>query len=338
MPDGPPYALLRSVATWRHLLTRGALLRACAPRLARLHDLSFAYDSVAGVLRELAFAAGSATATASDSAAVAKARAEWRSRIATWLKNPGTTTGEERALLEELRELAASATAADPFAAVFHAICELSATVYRDRWPAPSLMLNDLPAHPRIPPDPYAVAATTSSAQPRVVTLMIHPSGLGPATFAALPSVLAHECICHVPAQQDRGKNDSSFAEGFMDWTATYFFECSVAHALPDLSAAARAHADPFAALFASPYTREGRARRLGRLAADHLVSLIVSEFHLSSYEAAPIVAGLALDLNCVQAPIDEKDLIVADIAGLVELPTLLSAVLKGERPAADML
>lgn len=338
MQGGLPYASVSSPAAWRVLLARGALLRACAPRIALLHDLSFAYDSVDGAVKDLAKAAGAARATASDSAAVTAASNQWRIAIDDWLNNPGTATSEERTLLDEVARLCASATPADPFKAIFHAICDLSAEIYGDRWPAPTLMLDDLPAHPRTPPDYYAVTAKTTPAQPPVVRLLIHPRGLGPATFAALPGLLAHECICHVPARQDRVKNDSSFAEGLMDWAATYFFERSMARLLPDLNAAASAHASPFGALFASPQTKPGRARLFGRLAANNLVSLTISELGVSPPQAKAIVARVARDLNCVAASIDEKDRRVADIAGLSELPALLSAVLKGDRPAADLL
>jgi hypothetical protein len=339
--DSPPYHKVSSAAAWRGLLARGSLLRACSTRLAQLHDLSFIYASVGGAIKDLAKVAGVAQAAASDMVAVREAVGQWRSSIADWLNNPGTTATEERVLLEEIHELCMAATAENPFAAIFAPLCALSAEVYGEDCPKPELMLDDLLAHPRDPPDLYAVLAKVTPATPAaapVVTLMIYPNGLGPATFAALPGLLAHECICHVPAKQDRVKNDSSFAEGFMDWAAQYFFDGSIAHLLPELSAAAKAHAGPFGELFASPRTQEGRARRLGRLAADHLVALTIEELGISDLEAAAIVARVARDLNRHQAPITAKDLLVAKILAVARPYGLLSEVLKGERPAADLI
>jgi hypothetical protein len=339
--DSPPYAKVSSLAAWRGLLARGSLLRACSTRLAQLHDLSFAYASVDGAIKDLAKAAGVAEAAASDTVAVREAVGQWRSSIADWLNNPGTTTTDERELLEEVYALCTAATAEDPFAAIFAPLCALSAEVYGADCPKPELMLDDLPSHPRNPPDLYAVLAKATLATPTVasiVTLMIYPNGLGPATFAALPGLLAHECIAHVPAEQDRVKNDSSFAEGFMDWAARYFFDGSISHLLPELSAVAKTHVGPFSELFASPLTKEGRARRLGRLAADHLVALTIAELGVSDIEAAAIVARLARDLNRHHGSITDKDLRVAKVLALAKPCPLLSEVLKGERPAADLI
>ncbi len=338
LADSPPYANVSSGAAWRGLLARGSLLRACSTRLAQLHDLSFAFASVDGAIKDLAKAAGVARVAASDTVAVRDAVGQWRSSIAEWLSNPGTTATEERALLEEIHELCMAATAEDPFAAIFTPLCALSAEVYGEDWPKPELMLDDLPAHPRNPPDLYAVVAKATPTAAPIVTLLIYPNSLGPATFAALPGLLAHECICHVPAKQDRVKNDSSFAEGFMDWAAQYFFDGSIARLLPELSAAAKAHAGPFGDLFASPLTKEGRARRLGRLAADHLVALTIAELGVSDLEAAAIVARVARDLNRHRASITDKDLRIAKVLALAEPCVPLSQVLKGERSAADLI
>jgi hypothetical protein len=282
-----------------------------------------------------------AQAAASDTVAVRAAVGRWRSSIAEWLNNPATTAADERALLEETYELCMAATAEDPFAAIFTPFQALLTEVYGEDCPKPALMLDDLPAHPRDTPDLYAVLAKTTPATPTavpVVTLMIYPNGLGPATFAALPGLLAHECICHVPAKQDRVKNDSSFAEGFADWAAQYFFDGSIVHLLPELSAAAKTHSGPFGELFASPMTKAGRARRLGRLAADHLVALTTAELGVSDLEAAAIVARVARDLNRHQASIAAKDLLVAKFLALKQPHAFLSEVLKGERPAADLI
>jgi hypothetical protein len=333
-----PYASVSSDAVWRGLLARGSLLRACSTRLAQFHDLSFAYESVAGAIKDLAKAAGVARAAASDTVAVRDAAGQWRSSIVEWLENPGTTATEERALLEEIYELCTAATPEDPFAAIFGELCALSGEVYGEDWPQPELMLDDLPAHPRNPPDHYGAVAKATPASPPIVTLLVYPNGLGPAMFAALPALLAHECICHVPAKQDRVKNDSSFAEGFMDWAARYFFTGSIAQLLPQLSAAAKAHAGPFGDLFASPLTKEGTARRFGRLAADHLVDLTIAELGVSNHEASAIVARVARDLNRHQAPIADKDLWVAEVLALAEPSAPLATVLKGERPAADLI
>lgn len=341
--QGPPYPSISSLAAWRGLLARGALLKACATRIAQLYDLSFAYESVDGTVKDLAKAAGVAQAAGSDKAAVSHAVRQWDAAILDWLNVPTTAARDECSLLHDVRKLSASAKPTDPFDALFKAVCDLAADIYGDQWPTPELNLDDLPAHPRNPPDHYAITAKTNLDQPRTVTLLVYPGGLGPATFAALPGLLAHECICHVPAKQDRTKNNSGFAEGFMDWAASYFFQGAVAHLLPDLSGAAKAHFGPFADLFATPTTKEGRTRRFGHLAANNLVNFTIDELDISDLEAHAIVARVARDLNCVPAAIDDKDRLVAGIAALPNPTEALSAevlleVLKGFRPAADLL
>ncbi len=320
------------------MLARASLLRACAERLAQLHDLTFAYASVEGVVKDLAKAAGVATALQTDHAAVTAAIGAWREDIASWLSNPATTAPEERQLLTEVDMLCASATAADAFDEIFQAVCSVGEDVYGTSWSAPSLMLDDIPAHPRTPPDDYAIGGQTIPTQPPLVKLFVFSDGLGPATFAALPCLLAHECISHVPAQQDRVKNDSSFAEGFMDWVARYLLRESLGHLFSYLGAAVSAHADAFASVFESPQTREGRARRLGHMAAENLVRLAVTELGMSTVEARVAVARVGRDLNLVQAKLDKKDLVVAMFASYSTLDLLAADVLKGLRAAAHML
>jgi hypothetical protein len=348
--QGLPYTSISTPAAWRGLLARAALLRACATRIAQLYDLSFAYESIDGTIKDLAKAAAVAQSAVSDEAAVADAIRRWDAAVRDWLELPTTAARDECSLLHDVLELSASAKATDPFDALFQAISDLGSDVYGDQWPTPTLKLNDLHAHPRDPPDPYAITAKTSLTtaktsltEPPMVTLLVYPNGLGPATFAAIPCLLAHECICHVPAKQDRVKNNSAFAEGFMDWAASYFFQSAVAHLLPDLSGAARAHSGPFGDLFARPTTKEGRTRRFGHLAANNLVTFTIDELHVSDLEALAIVARVARDLNCVPAAVDVKDLLVAGIAALPRPTDALSAqvmlgVLKGSRPAADLL
>ena len=65
------------------------------------------------------------------------------------------------------------------------------------------------------------------------------------AAFAAIPVVLTHECVCHVPARQWPPSNESYFAEGFMDWAALYYGQLW-AGALP-----AAVHAHPLSAPWA---------------------------------------------------------------------------------------
>ena len=73
-----------------------------------------------------------------------------------------------------------------------------------------------------------------------VVELHVHHDDFGPAAFAALPILLTHECVCHVPARQDRASNDSTFAEGLLDWVSDVFTssgpESSTSSSLPPLA------------------------------------------------------------------------------------------------------
>ena len=119
----------------------------------------------------------------------------------------------------------------DPFHRIFTGITAHASALYGDAWRTADTRGGPHPRHPRgdsTRSDPYVVTAMTPwppSVAEAVVELHIHHDDFGPAAFAALPILLTHECVCHVPARQDRASNDSTFAEGLLDWVAYVFHE-----------------------------------------------------------------------------------------------------------------
>src|SRR5207237_2658109 len=129
-----------------------------------------------------------------------------------------------------------------------------------------------LTAHPRRIDirDPYAVDAETRQADGAVVELQIHPESLGPATWAALPSLLVHECVCHAPARQGgKVKNTSLFAEAFMHWAARWLFVQWITVAAPEFAATASQHASGLWEILTPAFSDAGGSRARGWRAAE---------------------------------------------------------------------
>ena len=130
----------------------------------------------------------------------------------------------------------------------------------------------------------------------------------GPAAFAALPLLLTHECICHVPARQDRAANDSPFAEGFLDWAAYVYYENWVVKLDHTFAPAARRHAELLRGILTSDPGREGDARRTGHQAARNLQTWFEVACGHQAAEAMLTVARLAVQLNIVDRSLEDKD------------------------------
>jgi hypothetical protein len=141
--------------------------------------------------------------------------------------------------------------------------------------------------------------------------------------------LLTHECVCHVPARQDRAKNDSPFAEGFVDWAACHFLNEWAADLGPEFAPAVRQHAGGLRQILMSRTgSQEGWARRIGHDAAEDLFAWLESECGLPSLECRARVARLAVELNQMDRPIALKDQFVSSLEQ--PFPADLAEALRG--------
>jgi hypothetical protein len=174
-----------------------------------------------------------------------------------------------------------------------------------------------------------------------VVELHIHHDDFGPAAFAALPILLTHECVCHVPARQDKASNDSTFAEGLLDWVAYVFHEQWAGKLDVELAPAARRHAEVLRSVLGRRIdSAEGRARRIGHEAAETLRSWFEVRCDHGPHESKLAVAQLGVQLNKVDRPLADKDHFVSLLGW--PLPPALEEVLReweeGRVPASAVL
>jgi hypothetical protein len=333
-----PYRL--PTATWRGLLCRVALLQARADRLGAFSDL-VRNDSTAvrGVLGDLHLSATRAGQAASDPAAIIAAEQDWQTKLEQALQTPGLTSDETN-LLRDLISRPTTGAPVDPFDALYQGVAKHTAELYGGAWlDTPELSVLPLAAHPRQPPDPYALTAETKRTPSGVVVeLLIRPDGLGPATFLTIPMVLTHECVCHV-VQLSAGapvNNQSPFAEGLMDWLSGYHLRRWLPLLCPGMAASAIVHAGLLSAAAVPPGHRRYSPRLVGWTAANELVSQLMN---LGVPAAETLVASLALRMNLSRGSGDERDAVVRRIE-LQRLtiadPTLRSVVL--EEADADML
>src|SRR5262249_51269643 len=221
----------------------------------------------------------------------------------------------------DLRELAGSVCADDPITGIFTRIESLAGQIYGEAWRPATLTLAPLARHPLgldLDRDPYAVTAEISwppEPPPAEVVLWIY-DGFGPAAYAAIPILLIHECVCHVAAGQEKAKNDSQFAEGFLDWVGYHFLRLWATKLDPLSASAAEDHAERLGQLRADQVSPEvRRARKLGRQAAGDLLSWFQSECQMEREESCHRVALLAVELNLARRPIAAKDQFVSLLA-----------------------
>jgi hypothetical protein len=308
---------LLDVMTWRRLLAQGVLLGAVASRLSELHRQWLVNPTIRTALDQLIVAATAVSQRApSDEQAVRLVSQTWCAELDR-LINGGGATEAQIALLTDVRNRASAADPQDPFDRLFHSVTDFAAAVYGECWSQPELSLGWDPAHPRIPSsDPYAITAFTPADMPLRVEVVIYLEGFGPAAYAALPALMVHECVCHVPARQ-RGQvsNRSPFAEGFMDWAAKYFFEEWMPYIDADLAPAAYEHRDGLDQVVTRPGTSEGAARLRGREAAINLLGWLRVVKGLERNEAEAWLAKLAQQLNCLDVQLNTKNAMVVDLA-----------------------
>ena len=309
----PPYQQLEP-DTWRGLLARAAVFHATRGRLGRLCDMAD-QPAVRTVLARLEEAVQLyAPKDEDDRTVVMQVAAAWDEALAQILCWERIEPAARR-LLTELKELVASACCEDPFRAVFAPIESQASQLYEGAWRPARLSVAYARSHPRgcdVNHDPYAMTAMTPWPPDPVaaeIELQIYGDGFGPAAYAAMPMLLTHECVCHVPARQERAKNDSQFAEGFLDWAAYHFFGIWAGKVDPQFASATRKHAERLKQVLTGQVrTREGRARLAGHDAAEDLRAWFESECRMSADESRTQVAQLAVELNKADRPLVDKD------------------------------
>ncbi|MEV6273549.1 hypothetical protein AB0L64_40710 [Kribbella sp. NPDC051936] len=328
-----PYVLLEP-PLWRSLLARAAIFRSARAALARLTMATEGMQAVQLVLIELDLAARKlADLDCDDDTAVETLAREWLAVITQTID--GKPAGpDERQLLIELQTLVSAASVDDPFGELFEAVQAQAEALYGAGWRRSRLSVAHMLSHPRnadLAADPYAVTAMTPwppDAQSAEVELRIFCDKFGPAAYAAVPMVLTHEFVCHVPAHQDKAKNDSDFAEGFLDWAAYYFLDQWASKIDAQLAPAARQHAERLkAVLERRPEAPEVHARAIGHMAARCLIAWLERDRGLSKDESIARVARLAVQLNLVDRPLDVKDHFVGLLSWQDPPPPLAEAL-----------
>jgi len=331
-----PYTGLEP-CTWRSLLARAAVFRATRTKLSALCDLSQDMSrgvAVQRVLRDLEIWVQECSAQdVDDKTLVSWVVQEWDGALTRTLRMQQLDPAA-RELLTELQVLLHRACSSDPFHEIFAGISALASTLYGASWRPARLLLAHIRSHPRGGTpylDPYAVTATTPwppTDTKAAVELQIFCDGFGPAAYAALPMLLTHECVCHVPARQDRARNDSAFAEGFLDWAAYFFLDQWAGKLDTAFAPAIRRHARELRQLLTSRVdTAEGRARLVGHEAAETLLAWFEEACYLGTHESRLRVAQLAVLLNQVERPLRDKDYFVSRLAS--PIPPDLQVALK---------
>jgi hypothetical protein len=325
-----------------------AIFHAIRAKLAGLSDMAERTRSVSSVLERLALAARDISVEDEDDAGIVSKVVQACDRDITEELSRPALEPEARKLLTQLRDLVRCSVAHDPFQLLFNGIEARARDLYGDAWRPAVLSLEHMKSHPRpgadSHTDPYTVTALTPwPPEPSQVAIELHVycDQFGPAAFAAVPMLLTHECVCHVPARQDKAKNDSAFAEGFLDWVAYEFLKIWAGTLDPDLAPAARTHAERLKQVLTSRIqTKEGAARKLGHDAAQALFVWFESDCGLPYAESGAQVAKLAIELNQVNRHIEEKDNFVSNL----ELPfppnvtSSLSAWVRDEVSAEELL
>lgn len=320
MPGSSPYCDL-DPPMWRTLLAEAAIFHATRGVLGQLCDLAERDDTIKVLLLNLGLAARRFSRQKDDDAAVVVAVvAAWSRDLSTALEDP-TLEEATRHLLTETLRLLERAACNDPFLPMLRAVERQARALYGDNWRPAALSLAHRRSHPRgADPgrDPYAVSAKTpwppGPTQARV-ELHIFADRFGPAVYAALPMLLTHECVCHVPARQDEAKNDSEFAEGLLDWVAYEYLRLWAMKLDAELGPTVRKHAERLKeVLDGDTTTRAGTARECGHNAARELEGWFETECDMTPDESRKRVLHLAVELNVVDRPLKVKNNLVSKL------------------------
>ena len=295
----------------RNLRARASVFHAVRGKLSPLVEFAERLDEFKAALAELASSATQCGLTVDDDAAAIKEviRAFDTKRRA--MQTLAVLDVVAKQFIGQLLEMLETACGEDPFAAVCDRIEEQAQALYGEAWRPVALSIVHTRSHPRGDGhrDPYTVSAVTKwRAEVADVELQIYVDKFGPAAFAAIPLILTHECVCHVPARQDKANNSSTFAEGLLDWASWYFHDNWAAKLDPVFAPAARKHADELKHVLMDGETAEAAARISGHDAAADLTGWMETQFDITVSEARSRIAQLAVELNQLDRPIGDKD------------------------------
>jgi hypothetical protein len=326
----------------RALLARAAVFHATRTRLSIMSDLVRRAGAVQIAVSQLGLhVLKLSVEDIDDETVVRRVVQAWDDELAQTLSR-FSLEDDARALLADVRELLVLAGPEDPLREIFAGVSRLAGALYGPSWRPATLRVSHVRSHPRgaeAATDPYAVTAATPwpPGEPEAeVELRIFCEEFGPAAYAAVPMLLTHECVCHVPARQDQAKNDSTFGEGFLDWAAYFFFDQWAGKLDTGLAPAARWHANELRTLLTGrTHTRAGRARRVGHDAAETLRVWFEDTCGMEADESRTRVARLAVQLNQVERPLRDKDLFVSRIGSPLP-PDLQAALRRWLQPDAD--
>lgn len=214
--------------------------------------------------------------------------------------------------------------AVDPLAQLFGEICRHCAKLY-PAWQEPQLVVKAILVNPAAPTaaDPYSFTASTEvdPKDGRIrVNLKICLRDFGPESFAALPRVLVHECVAHVPSGHAHTDSDaqSVFAEGWMDFAAEYYFRRWMSEIDDQLERAALHHGRLMSEVMPLRGT-EGPARTEGHVSAAKLSAWF--EQYGPEGCGDRMVARLAVKINASAKSLDEKTALARQVLGGVSDP-----------------
>jgi hypothetical protein len=326
------------------IAARASLLVASGIHLANYVEGPLGGDGRAALdsaLSELWSAAKVACGQASIAAGIAAATVDWQERLYR-LRDDAAREVSGIAVIEELLASCARAGTADALERLIAGIVEPCAELYGDSWRDLVVEVGSWKNHPRREDDPYGISSIASVGEEQAqVRLQIHVETFGPAALAALAGAMAHECVCHVAARPlEPGGNESPFAEGFMDWAASYYL-CIWAADLPgELGLIVEGHHARHGAILVRGSSAAAVARKGGRRAAQRLALRLQRHHGIEQAAACALVAGFAVRMNLAEVRRARKDGWATVLSTQAEGP--LSAreleCVEGERPPEDLL
>jgi hypothetical protein len=243
--------------------------------------------------------------------------AETRAKLTTYLDNRLLVFAESD-ILRRLRDLVSSFDGPDPIEDLFAELRERTEAIYGGRTREARLSRQWLSEHPKGPPspsdypDPYHIDAVTSpGVREALVELQVHLDGFDALSFLALPALLTHELVCHAHAREEGNNQQSFWADGVMEWVASFFWK----RWLFDLglpTGIATRQGEHLGAARMTPWRQGGiTAAEVTRdwLAEDPSVR--------SPGVAEPLMAKLALEVNLLEAPLLDKDTLASRMANI---------------------
>jgi hypothetical protein len=305
---------------WRDLLARAVAFHATRRMIGRLCELADREPAVAKILLELEMSAEEvAVQDGDDAAAVSRVVEAWWGALGEAMERR-TLAPAARQLFADMRiSLRDGVASDDPFTAMLRNIEQQAQALYGDAWRPTALSVFHIRDHPRgANPaiDPYSVTAAIvwpPAPERAEIELHVYCEKFGPAAFAAVPMLLTHECVAHVPARQAEAKADSAFAEGFLDWAAYYFLDIWAIKLDPDFGPTVRKHAQRLkTVLLGDRTTMEGIARRVGHDAAEYLQAWFEQHLLMTPDESRVRVAQLAVEINTVDRALTVKENLVS--------------------------